>query len=214
MGSRPGLQRWLEIQTLVADAQHRGADTVALLKTIGLLNLVTSTGLFRATLPLVKLALVDAPDPAALEQWEAQINLVTHQQGIVTYRRAVDELRLWEGSDFDVEGAITQYIAKDTLPLADLLSETYPLKPLVAQRHSYRTGTLRYFERHYLATTRDLASLVCTQADCDGVVVYWLSDAPPSPVPAHTVDGKPLVVVAAANLPLLTIRAQEYRALC
>ena len=214
MGSRPGLQRWLEIQTLVADAQHRGADTVALLKTIGLLNLVTSTGLFRATLPLVKLALVDAPDPDALEHWEAQINLVTHQQGIVTYRRAVDELRLWEGSDFDVEGAISQYIAKDTLPLADLLSETYPLKPLVAQRHSYRTGTLRYFERHYLATASDLETLICTQADCDGVVVYWLSDAPPSPVPSHTVDGKPLVVIAAANLPLLAIRAQEYRALC
>ncbi|MFH7241628.1 MAG: hypothetical protein ACHWZW_02150 [Spirulina sp.] len=214
MGSRPGLQRWLEIQTLVADAQHRGADTVALLKTIGLLNLVTSTGLFRATLPLVKLALVDAPDPDALDHWEAQINRVTHQQGIVTYRRAVDELRLWEGSDFDVEGAISDYIAKDTLPLADLLSETYPLKPLVAQRHSYRTGTLRYFERHYLATTSDLETLSCTQADCDGVVVYWLSDAPPSPVPAHTVDGKPLVVIAAANLPLLAIRAQEYRALC
>ncbi|QQE67719.1 hypothetical protein GFS31_44320 (plasmid) [Leptolyngbya sp. BL0902] len=214
MGSRPGLQRWLEIQTLVADAQHRGAETVALLKTIGLLNLVTSTGLFRATLPLVKLALVDAPDPAALEHWEAQINVVTHQQGIVTYRRAMDELRLWEGSDFDVEGAISQYIAKDTLPLADLLTETYPLKPLVAQRHSYRTGTLRYFERHYLATSGDLATLTCTQADCDGVVAYWLSETPPSPVPAHTADDKPLVVIAAANLPLLTIRAQEYRALC
>jgi hypothetical protein len=214
MGSRPGLQRWLEIQTLVADAQHRGAETVALLKTIGLLNLVTSTGLFRATLPLVKLALVDAPDPAAMEHWEAQINVVTHQQGIVTYRRAVDELRLWEGSDFDVEGAISQYIAKDTLPLADLLTETYPLKPLVAQRHSYRTGTLRYFERHYLATSGDLATLTCTQSDCDGVVAYWLSETPPSPVPAHTADGKPLVVIAAANLPLLTIRAQEYRALC
>ena len=214
MGSRPGLQRWLEIQTLVADAQHRGADTVALLKTIGLLNLVTSTGLFRATLPLVKLALVDQPDPAALEHWEAQINVVTHQQGIVTYRRAVDELRLWEGSDFDVEEAISQYIAKDTLPLADLLTETYPLKPLVAQRHSYRTGTLRYFERHYLATAHDLATLTCTQADCDGVVAYWLSETPPIPIPSHTADGKPLVVIAAANLPLLTVRAQEYRALC
>ncbi|MGB3138778.1 MAG: hypothetical protein WBB18_18355, partial [Nodosilinea sp.] len=214
MGSRPGLQRWLEIQTLVADAQHRGADTVALLKTIGLLNLVTSTGLFRATRPLVKLALVDQPDPAALEHWEGQINVVTHQQGIVTYRRAVDELRLWEGSDFDVEGAIAQYIAKDTLPLADLLTETYPLKPMVAQRHSYRTGTLRYFERHYLGHNSDLTGLACTQADCDGVVAYWLSETAPSSVPAQTVDGKPLVVIAAANLPLLAIRAQEYRALC
>nr|WP_239124668.1 hypothetical protein [Leptolyngbya sp. CCY15150] len=214
MGSRPGLQRWLEIQTLVADAQHRGADTVVLLKTIGLLNLVTSTGLFRATRPLVKLALVDQPDTAALEHWEEQINVVTHQQGIVTYRRAVDELRLWEGSDFDVEAAIAQYIAKDTLPLADLLTETYPLKPMVAQRHSYRTGTLRYFERHYLASSSTLETLACTQADCDGVVAYWLSETTPSSVPAQTIDGKPLLVIAAANLPLLTIRAKEYRALC
>ena len=214
MGSRPRLQRWLEIQTLVADAQHRGANTIALLKTIGLLNLVTSTGLLRATRPLVKLALVDQPDPALLEQWEEQINIVTHQQGIVTYRRAVDELRLWEGSDFDVEGAIAQYIAKDVLPLANLLAETYPLKPMVAQRHSYRTGTLRYFERHYLATSSDLETLACTQVDCDGAVAYWLSETPPSTVPAQTIDGKPLVVLAAANLPLLTIRAQEYHALC
>lgn len=214
MGSRPGLQRWLEIQTLVADAQHRGADTVVLLKTIGLLNLVTSTGLFRATRPLVKLALVDQPDTAALEHWEEQINVVTHQQGIVTYRRAVDELRLWEGSDFDVEAAIAQYIAKDTLPLADLLTETYPLKPMVAQRHSYRTGTLRYFERHYLASRSTLETLACTQADCDGVVAYWLSETTPSLVPAQTIDGKPLLVIVAANLPLLTIRAKEYRALC
>jgi hypothetical protein len=214
MGSRPGLQRWLEIQTLVADAQHRGDDVVALLKTIGLLNLVTSTGLLRATRPLVKLALVDDPNPQHLGHWDVQIDLVCHQQGIVTYRRAVDELRLWEGSDFDVEGAIQQYIAKDTLPLAELLSETYPLKPLVAQRHSYRTGTLRYFERHYLDRGAELETLSCTQSDCDGVVVYWLRDEAPPKIPAQTSDGKPLVVITAANLSLLSIRAQEYRALC
>lgn|GEM_PF-84387 len=214
MGSRPGLQRWLEIQTLVADAEHRGEATVALLKTIGLLNLVTSTGLLRATRPLVKLALVDQPDPEALAEWDAQIDVVCHQQGIVTYRRAVDELRLWEGSDFDVEGAIAQYIAKDTLPLADLLSDTYPLKPLVAQRHSYRTGTLRYFERHYGDRPAALETLACTQSDGDGIVVYWLHDEPPATIPAQTADGKPLVIIAAANLSLLSIRAQEYRALC
>ncbi len=213
-GLRPGLARWLEIQTLVADAQHRGPDTLALLKTIGLLNLLTSTGALRATRPLVKLALVDQPDPEALAHWEAQIHQVTHDQGIVTYRRAVDELRLWEGSDFDVEGTIAQYLARESLPLGALLTETYPLKPLVAQRHSYRTGTLRYFERYYLDRDQDLASLDCTQADGDGAVVYWLGEAAPLEVPASTVDGKPLVVVAAANLSLLAIRAQEYHALC
>ena len=118
-----------------------------------------------------------------------------------------------EGSDFDVEGAIQQYIAKDTLPLAELLRETYPLKPLVAQRHSYRTGTLRYFERHYLDRAAELETLSCTQRDCDGIVVYWLRDGVSNKIPAQTSDGKPLVVITAANLSLLSIRAQEYRAL-
>ncbi|MEL7314606.1 MAG: hypothetical protein AAFN08_06605 [Cyanobacteria bacterium J06559_3] len=215
MGSRPGLQRWLEIQTLVADAKHRGEETVALLKTIGLLNLLTSTGMLRATRLLVKLALVDRPDDdATLAAWEQQINLVCHQQGIVTYRQSLDELRLWEGSDFDVEDTIRTYIDKDTLPLADLLRETYPLKPLVAQRHSYRTGTLRYFERHYLDTTADLEQLACIQPDCDGAIAYWLHEQPPVTMPSQTTDRKPLVVIAAANLSLLRVRSQEYRALC
>lgn len=213
MGSRPGLQRWLEIQTLVADAEHRGEDTIALLKTIGLLNLVTSTGLLRATRPLVKLAMVDRPDAEALAPWDSLIDRLCHHQGIVAYRRVVDELRLWEGSDFDVEETIAHYVAKETLPLAALLRETYPLTPIVAQRHSYRTGTLRYFERHYLDQTTELVTLVSNQRDCDGVLVYWLGEAPPAPVPTHTAEGKPLVVIAAVNLPLLRQRAQEYRAL-
>jgi len=109
---------------------------------------------------------------------------------------------------------IRTYIDKDTLPLADLLRETYPLKPLVAQRHSYRTGTLRYFERHYLDTTTDLEQLACTQPDCDGAIAYWLNEQSPVTVPIQTTDGKPLVVIAAANLALLRVRSQEYRALC
>jgi hypothetical protein len=212
MGSRPGLQRWLEIQGLVADAKHKGEETVNLLKTIGLLNLVTSTGVLRATRSLVKLGMIDRPDEARLAHWETVVEQV-RSQGLVTHRRAVDELRIWEGSDFDVEGAIATYAAKDQLPLAAMLAETHPLKPLVAQRHSYRTGTLRYFERHYLEKAADLDALQCTQSDCDGAVVYWLSEEKPEAVPAQTASGKPLILIVAANLPLLRIRALEYRAL-
>ena len=72
IGSRSGSQRWLEIQALVADAKHQNEDIVALYKTIGLLNLVTrsTTSLLRASRSLVKLALVDQPDPEALQYWD------------------------------------------------------------------------------------------------------------------------------------------------
>jgi hypothetical protein len=216
IGSRSGSQRWLEIQALVADAKHQNEDTVALYKTIGLLNLVTrsTTSLLRASRSLVKLALVDQPDPEALKYWDGLINQVCQKQGVATYRRSTDELRLWEGSDFDVDAAIVRYTEKETRPLADLLRESYPLKPLVAQRHSYRTGTLRYFERHYIDNPADLEDLFCSQPDCDGIVVYWLQEDAPQSVPAATQDGKPLVLICAANLSVLSIRAQEHHALC
>ena len=44
LASRPNLQRWVEIQDLIADANHLNADYVRTLKTIGILNLVTVTG--------------------------------------------------------------------------------------------------------------------------------------------------------------------------
>jgi len=79
------------------------------------------------------------------------------KRGLITYRRQLDELRIWEGSD--VEGEIAAYVEKERSPLVKILSEVCPLKPLVAQRHSYKTGTLRYFERQYLDSSEDLATL-------------------------------------------------------
>ncbi|WP_181445654.1 hypothetical protein [Picosynechococcus sp. PCC 11901] len=49
MASRLNLQRWVEIQGLIEDAKDRSLDTIKLLKTIGVLNLVTATGKLRAT---------------------------------------------------------------------------------------------------------------------------------------------------------------------
>ena len=60
----------------------------------------------------------------------------------------------------------------------------------------------------------DLEDLFCSQPDCDGIVVYWLQEEAPQSVPAATQDGKPLVLICAANLSVLSIRAQEYHALC
>ncbi len=49
LASRPNLQRWVEIQGLISDAKHLDNDSLQVLKTIGTLNLVTTTGSMRAT---------------------------------------------------------------------------------------------------------------------------------------------------------------------
>ncbi len=204
LGSRPNLQRWVEIQGLIADAKHLNAESQQVLKTIGTLNLVTSVGVMRATKTLVKLAMCDSPlqeghcptsanDCEQLQNWEQVIEELL-KRGLITYRRQLDELRLWEGSDFDVEGEIAAYVEKERSPLAKILSEVCPLNPLIAQRHSYRTGTLRYFERCYLDSSKDLVSLRSNRIDCDGLVGYWVDDALTTQVPDQTADGKPLII--------------------
>ncbi|TVU55273.1 MAG: hypothetical protein EA414_02550 [Arthrospira sp. PLM2.Bin9] len=209
--SRPKLQRWIEVQGLINDVSKTlDADSLRVLKTIGILNIVTTTGGLKATRSLVALAMCDRVDESP--EWEKTIDNLL-QKGIVTYRRQVDELRIWEGSDFNVDSAVADYLASDRTTLVELLSEIRPLEPLVAQRHSYITGTLRYFERRYLDNPIHLSTLSCTLENADGAIAYWVGEALPNNPPEMTTDGKPLIVVCAAKLETLRIQARELAAL-
>ncbi len=213
LASRPNLQRWVEIQDLIADARHLEPDALKVLKAIGILNLVTITGTTRATRKLVTLAMCDHPnDHDQFLYWEQVIEGLL-QKGLITHRRTMDELRIWQGSDFNVDSELLDYIEKERSPLVNLLASMRPLQPMVVQRHSYRTGTLRYFERHYLDISSDLAQLTCESFDADGYVGYWVDDELPTYVPALTKDGKPLVLLQATKLDFLRLRTREYAAL-
>ncbi|PMB28543.1 hypothetical protein CEN47_13845, partial [Fischerella thermalis CCMEE 5319] len=220
LASRPNLQRWVEIQDLINDAKRLEEDSLKVLKTIGILNLITVTGSIRATRTLVSLAMCDSPSETLRERpsaeqinyWQQIIDQLL-KQNLITHRRQLDELRIWQGSDFNVDSELSTYIEQERCTHVKLLSLHRPLKPLVAQRHSYQTGTLRYFERHYLDNSQDLHQLRCSSVDADGFIGYWVDDEIPSSVPSTTSDGKPLVIVSAANLDILQIRTLEFVAL-
>jgi hypothetical protein len=212
LASRPNLQRWVEVQDLISDAKHREEDCLRVLKTIGILNLITVTGSMRATRDLVSLAMCDSPSETEINYWQEVIDKLL-KQNLITHRRQLDELRIWQGSDFNVDSELSTYIEHERSPLVKLLSFHRPLKPLVAQRHSYQTGTLRYFERHYLDSSQDLSQLSCSSAGADGFVGYWVDENIPIAVPATTSDGKPLAILSAANLDILRIRTLEFVAL-
>jgi hypothetical protein len=212
LASRPNLQRWVEIQNLIADAKGQDVDSLRVLKTIGILNLVTTTGAMRATRTLVTLAMCYLPSDENKSYWEKVIENL-HRKGTITHRRQLDELRIWQGSDFNVDIELTNYLEKERSPLVSLFSNIRPLKPIVAQRHSYQTGTLRYFERRYLDGSQDLTKLSCAGDDADGLIGYWLDEAPLTATPLTTADGKPLVILCPAKLDILRIRAREFAAL-
>jgi hypothetical protein len=216
--SRPKLQRWIEVQGLINDvSKSLDVDSLRVLKTIGTLNIVTTTGALKATRSLVTMAMCDRPnDGEQLGDWEQIIDGLLNK-GIITYRRQVDELRIWQGSDFNVDRAIADLMQSERGTLVSLLSEFRPLKPLVAQRHSYATGTLRYFERRYIDASTDLSQLNCAIDGSDGLIGYWVDEVRSKRfsviVPNQTANNKPFIMICATNLENLRLSVREFVAL-
>lgn len=210
--SRPHLQRWVEIQDLISDSKTLEDDSLRVLKTIGILNLITITGSMRATKMLVSLAMCNSYSEEEFNYWQKIIDQLL-KKNLVTHRRQLDELRIWQGSDFNFDSELNHYIEQERSPLIKLLNSHRPLKPLVAQRHSYQTGTLRYFECHYLDSSQNLKQLRCDSIDADGFVGYWVDEQNPHSVPATTIDGRPLIILIADNLDILRICTLEFVAL-
>jgi hypothetical protein len=215
LASRINLQRWVEVQSLIQDARSQEPNRLKLLKTIGVLNLITANGALSATPELVALAMCDqSNDQEQLDYWSGLIDDLKEKRTVI-YRSTSHELRIWEGSEFDVEAAIRQYVEQERSSLATLLTATHPLKPEVAQRHYSERGTLRYFEQYYADKLTDLSKLDCSQDGYDGLILYWLESQTPDEIPVETVGGKPLifVTVASSQLEKLRIRATELKAL-
>lgn len=213
LAGRPNLQRWAEVKSLIDDHRNAASDELRALKAIGILNLAGTGGSLKASRELVVLSLCNTPhNQEEKQRWEKTISQLL-ERGLVLHRRQVDELRIWEGSDFDIEAAVRAQIERQPTPLAELLANACPLRPVVAQRHSYQTGALRFFERRYLDGHSDLNTLRCENGNSDGLIGYWVDDAAPALIPEQTADRKPLVLIEVEQVETLRRRALELMAL-
>ena len=213
VGFRPQFQRWAEIHAVVSDARNLDRDSVAAIKTVAALNLVASSGPLRASNGLTVAALCqEAGDVSERQHWQKVLGALV-DRGLLTYRRQLDEYRLWEGSDFDVEAAIRARTSRAPVSLADVLTKAVRLPPLVVQRHSYRSGTLRYFERRFVEDSAAIGAASCADRSSDGLLVYWVGRQSVPTIPATTTDGRPLVLVEASGIAVLSEAAVEFAAL-
>ncbi len=208
-GADPG--RWLEIQNRVREARGLPPDALVCLKSIGVLNLIADRAGAKASRRLVEFAVAGpGASSSALRKVRSVLDLL-ETEGFVTYVDFADEYRVWQGSDFDVRGAIAA--ARDRLhheSLLEQLEKAYPLRPVVARRHSQCTGTLRYFEAHYVTSDAALVSPELRDPTADGVILYVLEPLKPTAsVASVTTDGRPVVVIAADAAPNITAAALD-----
>lgn len=211
--SRSQNQTWIEIQSRIEELGSLDSDSLNTLKTIGILNLIANTGSLKASPKMVALCLCDDPvEEKAMEYWFKIIQDLT-SRGLVRHINAIDGLRIWEGTDFEIEKELAEEIQRVDLNLTAVLNELVPLKPLVARRHSYLTGTTRYFERCY-ATDIVNEDIKCDRLESDGIIVYMAGKlTTKDPIKSFTEDGKPVIIICARDTKALRHATNEYAAL-
>ena len=137
-------RRWAEVVTAIERLGDSTSAELALLKTIGLLNIIGAKGGLKASNELLALCFgSDVDVPKGLKRLD--------QQSVITYRKFNGEYRVWQGSDFDLEDAIQDGLNHiGEFELAEVLNEHYALQPVVARRYTIRNGALRYFTPHFV----------------------------------------------------------------
>ncbi len=138
---------WAEVQSAL-DRLHDASDLeVRLAKSIGLLQALGPASGVTASRVSLHVAMKGA---GIDEEIEGAIESLA-RRSIVVFRRHTGSYALWEGSDIDIDDrlqAARQSVERDQ-NLASFLTRQMPPQPLIARRHYFQTGTLRYFEVAY-----------------------------------------------------------------
>jgi len=197
--NRPEAQRWIEIHDIIEDAHSVSPVSLAILKSVGVLNLLSGPFSLPATKKVLALALCK---PLGLDHLviDKEINRLA-KDGVLIYREYAREYRLWEGSDFDVVGAISEKIATlAARPLMETLQQYSPQNPVTASRHSYVKGTVRHFECRWMSAGELLTSAPVAKTGFDGLLAYAVGTQPlQQDAPAACADGRPLLIAYSAH---------------
>lgn len=172
----PHALRWLEAADVLERKDDLSPLQRELIKTIGVLSALGEFCHLKATEEVVLLAVADSIS-LGHEVRDALKSLT--ETSIVTYRKFNHTYRIWEGSDVDIEERIAEGERRmhQGLNLADSVKRYLPNRPLVARRHSYETGALRYFEIAYVDDPESF-DVHLQSLKADGKVLVCLAESP------------------------------------
>lgn len=136
-------KHWAEIET-VLDQLTSATDVEAnIVKSIGLIGALNATEQLRATRDVVSFSMADVVAATACNKSVSALI----DRSVIVDRQYNKTLALWEGSDVDIDAELL--VARDKLngtsSVVELASRFFQTRPIVAKRHSFQTGSLRYF---------------------------------------------------------------------
>jgi hypothetical protein len=167
---------WSEVQSALDRLHDASVVEVILAKTIGLLQAIGPAAGIIASATTLHVALKGTASESQVNEGLERLA----KRSVVVFRRHTGSYALWEGSDIDIDDrlqAAMRSVERDQ-DLAAFISRQVPAQPLVARRHYFQTGTLRYYEAVYCGLAdflTDLFTSVLRNADnADGSILYCL----------------------------------------
>ncbi len=183
---------WSATQDALIRCEARPPLWADLVKTIGLLHLLGDAARLPASREILYFA-CDGHSPAEIDAALSGLQAAT----LITYRHYKKAFRPFEGSDLDVEAKLREVRAEiapglDTVRVAEHLSA---MPPIVARRHSYETGTLRYFNVR-ACRAGDMETAALRPDGVDGLLLLCLA-----PDMSALADGEDVARVLLAERP-------------
>ena len=164
---------WSEAADALIRLEAMDGIHTKLVKAIGLLQALGEQARLLPSLDLLTFAFAfDGYNRAEIE--DALQKLQTNT--LITFRQHRKAFKLYEGSDIDVDERVREAQARlsnaaDPLMVAAELSVS---PPIVARRHSYVTGTLRYFEVRYCRPSEMKSEIIAGPLQADGLLLLCL----------------------------------------
>ena len=139
----PDGHRWAVAADALSRCASVGGDELheRLLKVIALVDLLKESSGLPPNRALLGLAL---PEQSA-EAIDGALEVLS-ARSLIVHRRFSATWAVFEGSDFDIEGAVGQALLETEGSVIGALDAAASLQSLVAKRHYHETGALRWYE--------------------------------------------------------------------
>jgi hypothetical protein len=166
-------KRWAE--AFEAESRHHSlsATAVATLRAIALLGIASRWYGIRASHDVLRFVLSQRLDDDSLSKAIAELKSAS----VIVHRRYNDSFVIWEGSDVNVEARLDEGRSRlrETSGTAALLNRYYRIRPLLARRHSFNTGTLRFFDVQFTDVAQ-FGNVLAEPPTSDGRIIVLLTD--------------------------------------
>lgn len=151
--------RWSQIESVINASLSQTPDEVAMLKTVGVLNMLDDQTL-RASDDALKVALHQTCIPGRWS-FDATLGTLRNKKRVLYCRGASGGNCLWPYTSVNLElkyAEAEKTIRKDS-NVVDAVAENLLVRPIVARRHYVATGNLRHFDLLYVKAS-ELADVI------------------------------------------------------